>query len=144
MFGLRTPTWEIRTFLVGKDAPRELVQNVRNVIRSVSPIVLSARLREVLSCHETAQLSNIQCPILYIQAGRVTWCARLVYPKLFAKFVTKHYAEARTSLGRLTEGRLNTLSELPYLFACGGYEPKTICRREQISIIVWFLGPVGS
>jgi pimeloyl-ACP methyl ester carboxylesterase len=70
MFRLRPPKWVIRTLLVGKDAPKELVQSVRDIIRSVSPRVLSARLREVLNCDETARVPNIQCPILCIQADR--------------------------------------------------------------------------
>jgi pimeloyl-[acyl-carrier protein] methyl ester esterase len=70
LFRLRLPKWVIRKLLVGMDAPRELIQNVHDVIQSVSPKVLSTRLQEVLNCDETTRVSHIQCPILYIQADQ--------------------------------------------------------------------------
>lgn len=70
MFRVRLPKRIIRTLLVGKDAPQELIQNVNDVIRSVSTTVLSTRLQEVLNCDDTTRVSHIQCPIRYIQAER--------------------------------------------------------------------------
>jgi len=60
----------LRGFLVGSDAPRELVRDVADTIRSVSANVLASRVREVLSVDARAALRACAVPILYLTATR--------------------------------------------------------------------------
>jgi pimeloyl-[acyl-carrier protein] methyl ester esterase len=70
LFSLRAPDSLLEYFLVGRDAPRALPQGLRQVLRSVSPEVLSARVREALNCDARNALSRITVPLLYIQPTR--------------------------------------------------------------------------
>ena len=67
----------IRFFLLGSDAPTNLVHDVREAISSVQPDVMASRLRCVLACHVCADLRQIDVPILYICATH----DRLVGPR---------------------------------------------------------------
>jgi pimeloyl-ACP methyl ester carboxylesterase len=66
-FRLRAPDSILEYFLVGRDAPRVLIQELRQILRSVSPEVLSARVREALNCDARNALARITVPLLYIQ-----------------------------------------------------------------------------
>jgi pimeloyl-ACP methyl ester carboxylesterase len=66
LFSLRAPDSILEYFLVGGDAPRALLQGLRQVLRSVSPEVLSARVREALNCDARNALARITVPLLYI------------------------------------------------------------------------------
>jgi pimeloyl-ACP methyl ester carboxylesterase len=66
-FRLRAPDSILEYFLVGRGAPRALLQGLRQVLRSVSPEVLSARVREALNCDARNALARITVPLLYIQ-----------------------------------------------------------------------------
>lgn len=67
-FKLRTPRLVLERTLVGRDAPDALVQKLRQVLRLVSPAVLSARVRETLNCDVTHQLARIKVPLMYVRA----------------------------------------------------------------------------
>jgi pimeloyl-[acyl-carrier protein] methyl ester esterase len=62
------PEAAIRSLLLGRDAPPEMLKTAREVIASVKPAVLSARLQEVLKCDVRAELRKIVVPMLYLQA----------------------------------------------------------------------------
>jgi pimeloyl-[acyl-carrier protein] methyl ester esterase len=62
------PEAAIRSWLLGWDAPREMLKTAREVIASVKPAVRSARLQEVLKCDVRAELRKIAVPMLYLQA----------------------------------------------------------------------------
>jgi len=59
-----------RTFLVGPDAPDQLVADVRHAVGPVPPDVLCARLRAVLGCDVRDALRRIRVPVLCLQSGR--------------------------------------------------------------------------
>ena len=80
---MRVPLTErsIRSRLVGQDTPAALVSTVREMIASVKPAVLSARLREVLACDVRADLRRIAVPMLYLRARH----DRLVRPRCLSE-----------------------------------------------------------
>ena len=69
LFGFTLPSFVIRSLLVGRTAPVELVRRVRRVVSTVSPEVLAVRVRAVLNCDEERALSRISVPLLYVQAA---------------------------------------------------------------------------
>jgi pimeloyl-[acyl-carrier protein] methyl ester esterase len=62
------PEAAIRSWLLGRAEPPEMVTAARAAIRSVQPEVLSARLRAVLTCDVRADLRKVAVPMLYLQA----------------------------------------------------------------------------
>jgi pimeloyl-ACP methyl ester carboxylesterase len=62
------PETAIRSWLLGSLATTTLVRTAGDVIASVKPAVLSARLRAVLACDVRPELSSVRVPILYLQA----------------------------------------------------------------------------
>jgi pimeloyl-ACP methyl ester carboxylesterase len=68
LFYFRLPDSVARRWLVGRNAPPALISSLRAAISSVKPEVLSARLRAVLVCDVRAELSEIELPVLYLQA----------------------------------------------------------------------------
>jgi len=60
----------VKHFLVGKDASRDLVDQVRRAVQQVPSKVLIARLKAALRCDVRDELRKIQVPILYLQASR--------------------------------------------------------------------------
>lgn len=59
----------IRKYLVGNDAPDELVEEVRDAIRNVQPKVLAHRLREVFGVDVRAELRQVSIPILCLDGS---------------------------------------------------------------------------
>lgn len=68
LFRVRIPRWAIRRFLVGEDAPQELVDTVLQTIRGVRPEVLVARLHEVLRSDVREELAKVATPVLALRA----------------------------------------------------------------------------
>jgi pimeloyl-ACP methyl ester carboxylesterase len=68
LFRLHLHASAARLLLVGSHAPEALVQAVRSAVSSVSPAVLSSRLRTVLACDARAELAQVNVPILYLRA----------------------------------------------------------------------------
>jgi len=66
-FRMAIPDFGIRLSLIGADAPPSLLAAVRAAISSVQSTVISARVREVLSCDKRSELERITAPILYIR-----------------------------------------------------------------------------
>lgn len=62
------PESAIRRWLLGWDAAPSTVAATREAIASVTPAVLSARLRAVLACDVREDLRNVTAPMLYLQA----------------------------------------------------------------------------
>jgi pimeloyl-[acyl-carrier protein] methyl ester esterase len=77
LFSLALPEFAVRHFLVGNDAPHNLVREVSEVVHSVRPAVMAARLRQVLSQDVTAEVLRCPAPMLYIAGKR----DRLVCPR---------------------------------------------------------------
>jgi len=68
LFRLSAPRWILEYFLVGRGASRSLIQELRRVLRLVSPGVLSGRVREALNCDARNALARTKVPLLYVQA----------------------------------------------------------------------------
>lgn len=68
-FGLRIPRWVLEHALMGKSAPEALVQEFQQVLKAVSPGVLSGRARAALNCDVTRQLARVNVPLMYVQAA---------------------------------------------------------------------------
>lgn len=64
------PRWAVRRLLAGADAPDALVDEVKRVIRSVSPRVLVHRLIEILRVDARAALAAVTVPVLWINGRR--------------------------------------------------------------------------
>ena len=62
------PKFAAQHLLVGPNAPTTLLKAVQSAVSSVSPRVLSARVRAVLRCDVHAELARLAVPILYIRA----------------------------------------------------------------------------
>jgi pimeloyl-[acyl-carrier protein] methyl ester esterase len=69
LFYLPLPRLACERFLVGANAPKELLASVRKVVSSVRPKVLASRFRGVLTCDARDKLAGVTAPILYVQAG---------------------------------------------------------------------------
>jgi pimeloyl-ACP methyl ester carboxylesterase len=74
---LALPDFAVRRFLVGEDAPPDLVREVSDAVHSVRSAVMAARLRQVLSQDVTAEVLRCAAPMLYIAGER----DRLVSPR---------------------------------------------------------------
>jgi len=68
LFRIPPPAVLIRRYLLGLDATDTLVRQVRGVIASVPPEVLSARVRAVLSVDAAGWLAQCSMPILYLRS----------------------------------------------------------------------------
>jgi pimeloyl-ACP methyl ester carboxylesterase len=82
LFRMPLPAFWIRRLLLGPDAPPHLVGGVHLAIESVSPAVLSHRLRAILACDETRRSARVSIPVLYIRPDK----DRLVSHKAFRDF----------------------------------------------------------
>jgi pimeloyl-[acyl-carrier protein] methyl ester esterase len=69
-FKLHPPTFVVRHFLLGQDASSELINTFLETLQSVSPEVLSSRVRSVLNVDVRDALRACQVPILYLAAKR--------------------------------------------------------------------------
>ncbi|HYJ47897.1 MAG TPA: alpha/beta hydrolase, partial [Pyrinomonadaceae bacterium] len=68
LFRLRPPRTLVRYLLLGKDAPPGLINELLNTLQSVSPEVLSNRVRSVLNVDVRGALEKCRVPILYLAA----------------------------------------------------------------------------
>lgn len=69
-FKLRPPKFIVRHFLLGQSASRDLIDKFLEVLHSVSPEVLSSRVRSVLNVDARVALDECRVPILYLAAKR--------------------------------------------------------------------------
>ena len=68
LFSFPPPKLALREFLVGYDAPADLVEFVRSTVRKVPARILSARVKEVAKCDLQADFANCPCTILWIHS----------------------------------------------------------------------------
>jgi pimeloyl-[acyl-carrier protein] methyl ester esterase len=68
LFRLKPPRSILEYFLLGQNAPLDLLQKLRNALNEVSPHVLSGRVREVLDCDARDDLRRTTVPLLYLEA----------------------------------------------------------------------------
>ncbi len=66
-FSITPPRAAVRTFMVGRDADPDLVQEVRDAIARPAPRVMAARLRETLSMDVTRELAALAMPTLVLR-----------------------------------------------------------------------------
>jgi pimeloyl-[acyl-carrier protein] methyl ester esterase len=70
LFKLKPPRAILEYFLLGQHAPSDLLRRLRHVLETVSPDVLSGRVREVLDCDARDDLRRTAVPLLYLEATR--------------------------------------------------------------------------
>ena len=68
LFRIPPPRFVIEHFLIGAHAPRELRDDVRRTLRSVSPEVVALRVQAVMACDASEPLVRVRVPTLYLQA----------------------------------------------------------------------------
>ena len=68
LFRLNAPRCILEYFLIGREAPGPLIQEVRQVLWSVSPEVLRNRVSEALNCDARSALAQTTVPVLYVKA----------------------------------------------------------------------------
>ncbi len=68
LFGMGLPAWAIKYSLAGWGNSSELTKAVISVVRSVSPEVLTARMKMVIESDVTIQLANCTIPMMCIYA----------------------------------------------------------------------------
>jgi len=66
LFRFSLPGFAIRCRLVGPDAPDQLVAEVAAAIRTVRPVVMARRVREVLRVDASESFAAVRVPILYL------------------------------------------------------------------------------
>lgn len=70
VFAVSAPHWAVRFFLVGSDAPEELLSLFYEAVSTVSRSVLSYRLRIAFAAEERETLRNTSVPLLYLLPTR--------------------------------------------------------------------------
>jgi pimeloyl-[acyl-carrier protein] methyl ester esterase len=68
LFRLSAPRCILEYFLVGSESPPALIRELRQILRSVNPEVLSSRVSEALDCDASHALARIAVPLMYMQA----------------------------------------------------------------------------
>jgi pimeloyl-ACP methyl ester carboxylesterase len=66
-FRMKIPAFAARRWLLGPDAPPQLISELRSAVARVHPNVLSMRLRAILKCDVRASIGQITVPILYLR-----------------------------------------------------------------------------
>jgi pimeloyl-[acyl-carrier protein] methyl ester esterase len=69
LFKLKPPRTVVEHFLLGQNAPSDLLQKLRHALQRVSPDVLSGRVQEVLDCDARDDLRRTTVPLLYLEAA---------------------------------------------------------------------------
>ena len=68
LFRLKPPRTILEYFLLGQNAPSDLLQKLRHALQKVSPDALSGRVQEVLDCDARDDLRRTTVPLLYLEA----------------------------------------------------------------------------
>jgi pimeloyl-ACP methyl ester carboxylesterase len=68
LFRVPPPRFALEHFLIGACAPRELRDQLRRTLRSVSPEVVASRVRAVMECDAREEFVHVRVPTLYLQA----------------------------------------------------------------------------
>ena len=68
LFRLKPPRTILEYFLLGQNAPSDLLQKLRHALQRVCPDVLSGRVQEVLDCDARDDLRRTTVPLLYLEA----------------------------------------------------------------------------
>lgn len=66
----QAPEALLRRYMVGDDAPDELVREVQAAVRGLPPRVLAARIRAALGANETQAYLHTQLPIFYLRSNQ--------------------------------------------------------------------------
>jgi pimeloyl-[acyl-carrier protein] methyl ester esterase len=66
VFHMEPPRFALRALLLGRDAPAELVDELRAAIASVAPKVLAHRLRRILTESSGVALGKIRVPVMLV------------------------------------------------------------------------------
>jgi len=69
-FGAQPREFALRYFLLGREAPHGLVRKTADIVRALSPNVLSSRADMALNIDVEDDLRHVQYPILYLRGTR--------------------------------------------------------------------------
>jgi pimeloyl-ACP methyl ester carboxylesterase len=86
LFRLKPPRTIVEHFLLGQNAPSDLLLKLRHALQRVSPDVLSGRVQEVLDCDARDDLRRTTVPLLYLEA---------VYDTLLSSSCKKEFSHFR-------------------------------------------------
>jgi len=89
LFKLKPPRTVVEHFLLGQNAPSDLLQKLRHALQRVSPDVLSGRVQEVLDCDARDDLRRTTVPLLYLEAA---------YDRLFSSSCKKEFSHLRPDI----------------------------------------------
>lgn len=89
LFRLRPPRFMIEYFLLGRNAPPELLKKLRRTLHTVGPDVLSGRVREALHCDARDDLRRTTVPLLYLDA---------TYDRLLSSSCKKEFSHLRPDI----------------------------------------------
>ena len=67
LFRLPLPAWVVRQFLVGRDAPDDVVDAVRAAVMTQPSSTLAVRMRAVLTSDAVEALARCRAPITYVR-----------------------------------------------------------------------------
>ncbi len=68
LFRLKPPRTIVEHFLLGQNAPFDLLQKLHHALQRVSPDVLSSHVQEALDCDARDDLRRTTVPLLYLEA----------------------------------------------------------------------------
>lgn len=89
LFELRPPRIILEYFLLGQNAPPDLLQKLRHALHRVSPDVLSGRVREALDCDARDDLRRTIVPLLYLEGS---------YDRLLSSSCKKEFSQLRPDI----------------------------------------------
>ncbi len=70
LFGRAPPRAFVRRYFLGPRAEDGLLEQLITVMRAVDPAVMATRVRSVLACDVTDELSRVELPVLYLEGAR--------------------------------------------------------------------------
>jgi pimeloyl-ACP methyl ester carboxylesterase len=68
LFQFQPPALALKYFVAGKNAPKSLIQAVREARRSVDSAVFAKRAQGTIHCNAREEIRKINVPLLYLQA----------------------------------------------------------------------------
>jgi len=95
LFWLKPPRAIVEHFLLGQNAPPDLLEKLRRALHRVSPDILSGRVLEVLDCDARDDLGRTTVPMLYLEA---------TYDRLLSSSCKEEFSQLRPDITRATEG----------------------------------------
>ena len=104
----------LNPFLLGRHATHSLSQMLRQALSHISPVVLRARLKAVLTVDVRAQALTITVPVLYLRAtddSLVTHAAAIEAGQTLADMAVQSFAAPHCLLQTISEKAADAVAE---------------------------------